>query len=152
MPTWPPTEPAVSRPLPGPMNLTGLDADRVQGVLKALRDEGLSLQTVNHHRTAIRAFSKWCWKSGRTRTDSLAGVTGFNAKEDRRHDRRTLGVDELRVLIEVAHCGPPWRKMTGPARSLCYRLAVGTGLRYSEIESITPESFRLVGDPRDRDG
>ena len=22
--------------------------------------------------------------------------TGFNAKEDRRHDRRTLGVDELR--------------------------------------------------------
>ena len=31
--------------------------------------------------------------------------------------------------------------MTGPARSLCYRLAVATGLRYSEIASITPESF-----------
>jgi len=131
----------------GTDRLTGLDADRVQGVLKALRDEGLSLQTVNHHRTAIRAFSKWCWKSGRTRTDSLAGVTGFNAKEDRRHDRRTLGVDELRSLIEVAHSGPPWRKMTGPARSLCYRLAVGTGLRYSEIESITPESFDWSGIP-----
>ena len=100
---------------------------------------------MNHHRTAIRAFSKWCWKSGRTRTDSLAGVTGFNAKEDRRHDRRTLGVDELRVLIEVAHSGPPWRKMTGPTRALCYRLAVGTGLRYSEIASIipSPENYLL---------
>ena len=31
--------------------------------------------------------------------------------------------------------------MTGPARALCYRLAVATGLRYSEIASILPESF-----------
>ena len=31
--------------------------------------------------------------------------------------------------------------MTGPARSLCYRLAAATGLRYSEIASIMPESF-----------
>ena len=31
--------------------------------------------------------------------------------------------------------------MPGPARSLCYRLAVATGLRYSEIASIWPESF-----------
>ena len=114
--------------------------------LKSLCNEGLSLQTVNHHRTAIRAFSKWCWKSGRTRTDCLAGVTGFNAKEDRRHDRRTLGVDELRVLIEAAHSGPPWRR-TGPTRALCYRLAVGTGLRYSEIESITRESFDWTATP-----
>ena len=127
--------------------LPGLTHDRVQEALKALRDEGLSLQTVNHHRTAIRAFSKWCWKSGRTRTDSLAGVTGFNAKEDRRHDRRTLGIDELRRLIEVAHTGPPWRKMVGPMRALCYRLAVATGLRYSEIESILPESFDWSSNP-----
>ncbi len=37
--------------------------------------------------------------------------------------------------------------MTGPARSLCYRLAVGTGLRYSEVASITPESFDWSGNP-----
>ena len=137
----------MSRPRPGSIDLIDLDPGRVQEALKALRDEGLSFETVNRHRTAIRAFSKWCWKSGRTRTDPLAGVTGFNPKEDRRHDRRTLGVDELRRLIEVAHTGPPWRKMTGPARSLCYRLAVGTGLRYSEIESIAPESFDWSGNP-----
>ncbi len=127
--------------------LADLDPGRVQEALKALRDEGLSLETVNRHRTAIRAFSKWCWKSGRTRTDTLVGVTGFNVREDRRHDRRTLGVDELRVLIEVTHSGPPWRKMAGPARALCYRLAVGTGLRYAEIESVTPESFDWKGNP-----
>jgi integrase len=70
---------------------------------------------------------------------------GFNAKEDRRHDRRTLPLDELRRLIEVAHAGTPYREMTGPARALCYRLAVASGLRYSEIGSITPGSFALDG-------
>ena len=106
-----------------------------------------SLATVNHYRTAIRAFSRWLWKDGRIGTDPLVGVAGFNAKEDRRHDRRTLSVDELRRLIEAAYSGPLWRKMTGPMRALCYRLAVGTGLRYSEIASITPESFDWTANP-----
>ena len=132
--------------------LADLDPGRVQEALKALRDEGLSLETVNRHRTAIRAFSKWCWKSGRTRTDTLVGVTGFNVKEDRRHDRRTLGVDELRVLIEVTHTGPPWRKMSGPARALCYRL--GRGDRTSLLGDRVHHSrvIRLEGEPRHRDG
>ena len=37
--------------------------------------------------------------------------------------------------------------MTGPARALCYRLAVGTGLRYAEIASISPESFDWTASP-----
>ena len=37
--------------------------------------------------------------------------------------------------------------MTGPARALCYRLAVATGLRFSEIGSITPESFDFGKEP-----
>ena len=69
------------------------------------------------------------------------GLTGYNAKEDRRHDRRTLSLDELTRLIEVAERGPDFQAMTGPARALCYRLAASTGLRYSEIASIRPASF-----------
>jgi integrase len=127
--------------------LPDLSGDRVQDALKALREEGLSLGTVNSHRTSIRSFSKWAWKSGRLSSDVLAGVSGYNAKEDRRHDRRTLAIDELRRLIEAAHVGPTWREMTGPARALCYRLAVTTGLRYGEIKSITPESFDWTAAP-----
>ena len=70
----------------------------------------------------------------------------MNVKEDRRHDRRTLAVDELRRLIDTAHRGPDYRKMTGPTRALCYRLAVATGLRFAEIASITADSFDLDGD------
>ncbi len=121
--------------------LGDLSASRVQGALAALRTEGLSLATVNHHRAAIRGFSRWLWKDGRLRDDPLIGVGGFNAKEDRRRDRRTIGLGKLRILIAKAHDGPAYRKMTGPARALCYRLAVSTGLRYAEIQSITPGSF-----------
>ena len=47
--------------------------------------------------------------------DPLAGWPGYNAKEDRRHDRRTLGVDELLRLIDAAHAeARSTVGMTGP--------------------------------------
>jgi len=121
--------------------LSDLSAERVQKALATLKLEGRSLATCNHHRAAVKAFSKWCFDSHRTREDALRGVTGFNAKEDRRHDRRTVSVDELRTLIEVAEIGPVVMQVPGAVRALCYRLAVSTGLRFSEIRSIEPESF-----------
>jgi integrase len=127
--------------------LADLTRDRVQGALAALKDGGLSLQSVNHHRACIRAFSRWAWRNGRTAADALAGLAGYNAATDRRHDRRTISIDELRRLVAAAHDGPTYQKMTGPARALCYRLAATTGLRYSEIASITPESLDLEADP-----
>ncbi len=130
-----------------PSRLADLTADRVQAALRSLVGEGLSLTSVNHYATAARMFSKWCWRSGRLAIDPLTGVTSYNAKEDRRHDRRTVSTEELQRLIEAAHNGPPWRTMTGPARALLYRLAVASGLRYGELQSIRPESFDWKAEP-----
>jgi integrase len=127
--------------------LVDLTGDRVQRALADLRDGGRSLATCNHHRAAIRGFSRWARRAGRTTEDTVDGVSGFNAREDRRHDRRTIGVDDLRRLIAVAHAGPSYQGMTGPSRALCYRLAVVTGLRFSEIKSIRPESFDFGKEP-----
>ena len=129
----------------GGARLADLSPARVQSALATLNDAGRSLATCNHHRSAVRGFSRWAWRDGRTTDDALAGVTGFNAKEDRRHDRRTLGLDDLRRLIDTAHNGPTYRRMSGSDRAMCYRLAAASGLRYSEIASITPESFALGG-------
>ncbi len=122
-------------------SLADLTSDRVQKAIAKLRDEGRSLATCNHHRAAIKAFSTWCHEYGRTREDVLRGVTGYNANEDRRHDRRTISVDELRKLIEATMRGEDFQGVSGSTRALVYRLAVGTGLRYSEIGGIHPESF-----------
>ena len=68
-------------------------------------------------------------------------MKGFNAKEDRRHDRRTISLDELQSLIAVAEQGPEVLGVAGPVLALWYRLAVATALRYSEIASIKSKSF-----------
>jgi integrase len=123
-----------------PAHLAQLTPEKVQAALKRFRAAGWSLGTCNHYIVAIKMFSKWCYDTYRTR-EPLRGVKSYNAQEDRRHDRRTLALDELRRLIDAARRGAPYRGMTGAARALCYRLAVATGLRFSEIASIRPESF-----------
>jgi integrase len=124
-----------------PARLSDLDRPKVQDAIAKLRDTGWSLQTCNHYRAAIRAFSRWCYNADRTRDDLLHGLKGFNAKEDPRHERRTVSLEELRRLIGTAERGPEVMRVHGPVRSLCYRLAVSTGLRFSELRSIEPESF-----------
>ncbi len=121
--------------------LLDISTERVQSAIATFRDSGRSAQTCNHYRACARAFGRWAWQTGRLQDNPLVGLTGYNAKEDRRHDRRTLSLDELTRLIQVTGGGPTFQGMTGPARALCYRLAASTGLRYSEIASITPASF-----------
>ena len=127
--------------------LADLTAENVQKALSRLIGEGRSLQTANHHRNAIKSFGKWLYETHRVREIILRGVAGYNVKEDPRHERRTVSVDELRRLIDAAEKGKPFKSMTGPMRSLCYRLAVASGLRYSEIGSIKAESFDWDSSP-----
>jgi hypothetical protein len=84
---------------------------------------------------------EWCSETHRFRQNPLRGVEKFDAKEDRRHDRRTISVAELRRLIEVAQGRGHGGLMTGPMRTLCSGLASAIGLQFSEIKSITPGSF-----------
>ena len=121
--------------------VSDLSTEKVQNALARIRGEGRSLQTCNHHRNAIKSFVKWLYETHRIRENILRGVAGYNVKEDPRHERRTVCLEELRKLIEVSEAGEPFKSMTGPMRSLCYRLAVASGLRYAEIGSIVPESF-----------
>jgi integrase len=130
-----------------PARLSDLDQERVQAALSRLKAAGKSLGTIGGYRIAIRSFSKWLWNAKRTREDLLHGVKGYNVKEDPRHERRTIALAELRRLIGVTHEGGTHHGMTGPARALCYRLAVASGLRYSEIGSITPSSFHWDARP-----
>jgi integrase len=124
-----------------PARFSDLTRPKIQEAIAKLRDSGWSLQTCNHYRASVKAFSKWCYATNRTKEDKLYGVKGYNAKEDPRHDRRTISLDELILLIGTAARGPTVMGVSGLARSLCYRLAATTGLRYSEISSIFPGSF-----------
>ena len=68
-------------------------------------------------------------------------LTGLTVRTNRRHDRRALEPDEVRRLLEATISAPERFGMTGCQSAMLYRLAVETGLRTSELQSLTVTSF-----------
>ena len=125
-----------------------LTASAVQQALKAIRDEGRSLGTVNHYLRSVKTFSRWLARDKRTRDDALVVLETHNADTDPRHVRRELSPEELTWLVTVTENRTrAEHKMPGPDRAMVYRLALGTGFRAKELRSLTPAAFDLDGAP-----
>ncbi|MEK6676423.1 MAG: hypothetical protein AABZ47_12315 [Planctomycetota bacterium] len=104
---------------------------------------------------AVKQFFQWMVRDGRAPENPLAHLKGWNVRTDRRHDRRAMDADEVRVLIDVTRKGrevhgmriPVERfGMTGVDRAMLYTLAVETGLRASELRTLTWADLVLGGD------
>lgn len=106
---------------------------------------GMSVQTSNFHAAACKQFLRWAVEDGRVAANPLAHLRALNVRTDRRHDRRALTVDELRWLLAQTHAGPVRQHIHGEVRAMLYRVAAETGLRASELRSLTRASFRLDG-------
>src|SRR5512135_181628 len=126
--------------------ISDLAPSKVQAALKAIRESGVSLRSVHHYTRAVKGFSRWLWRDGRAREDTLVHLTSPNPDPDRRHIRRALSGDELTRLIQAAEAGPVVLKMNGRDRAALYRVAALTGFRANELRSLTPESFDLDGE------
>ncbi len=119
-----------------------ISASRVQEYLAELK-KSRSQQTVNHYLTAVKQFTRWMVRDHRIGEDRLVHLQGGNVKLDQRHPRRELTSDELAKLFEATRNGPARKPLTGEQRFLLYAMAVGTGLRASELASLTPGHFDL---------
>jgi integrase len=136
--------------------LTGPDCCRGNGkarrfsreVALALQDRlcrGSSIGTVNNYLTAIKSFTRWLVRDRRAASDPLVCLSRMNVDTDRRVIRRALEPAVLARLIEAARTGRPYRGLSGTDRAALYLLASRTGLRASELASLTPASFDLAG-------
>ncbi len=124
--------------------ISDLSLSRTMEAIQSLREEGFNQQTVNHYIRAIKGFSRWLWKDGRTREHALAHLATKNPEADRRRVRRPLTPEECVKLVEATMAGPVVLGMTGPNRVMLYAIAAGTGLRRNELRTLTPERFDLV--------
>jgi integrase len=124
-----------------------ISASRVQSFLSQLKDSGLAQQTVNHYLRAIKQFSRWLVRDQRSADDRLAYLIGGNVKTDLRIERRELTSEEIEWLLDQTYAGPSRMGLTGHQRFLLYAAAIGTGLRASELASLTPLHFELTTDP-----
>ncbi len=107
---------------------------------------GLGAYAFNGYVTALNGFGRWMVREGRVSENLMVGLRKLNPRTDQRHQRRALTVDELRWLLETTRRGPERKGMSGIERALLYRVAVETGLRASELRSLTRASFKLDGE------
>jgi len=119
---------------------------------------GISAQTFNFHQAAVKQFCRWMVKERRALENPVSHLDGLNVRTDRRVERRALTGDELRALLDMTANGPfvqvdgkvqrvPTERngMAPEDRVILYRVAVETGLRSSELRSLTRASFDLGG-------
>ena len=110
--------------------------------------KGTGLATTNGYLVAIKSFCIWLVKDRRTAENRLAHLSRLNAKTDVRRERRALSLTELQAVIQAAERSKKtFRGLTGPDRALLYQTATYTGLRASELESLSRSSFKLDGNP-----
>jgi integrase len=131
----------------GAKRISDLSLSKALDAVQALRDEGLSTETINHHVRAVKAFSRWLRKDKRSREHHLADLATSSPEGDRRYVRRQLTPEEAARLIQAAEAGPIVLGMTGADRAALYAVALATGLRARELRTLTPERFALDADP-----
>jgi integrase len=106
--------------------------------------KSISIATRNGYLTALKGFCRWLVNDGRTGHDPIVHVARLNPKPDIRRERRALLPDEFACLLHTTRpSANEFRGLTGEDRYMLYATAVGTGLRASELASLTPALFDL---------
>ena len=107
------------------------------------RDGGVGAQTSNHFTVSVKAFGNFLVKTDRAAANPLRHLAKVRVDADVRHARRALSPDEFDRLLAAARAGGVFRRLAGGDRAALYVTAGMTGLRASELASLTPDSFAL---------
>lgn len=124
-----------------------ITADGVTRFAGKLRRRGLSSRTVHAYLTAIKGFTKWLANNDKLTRDPLTSIQKPNWKSDRCRERRMLLVDEFHWLRKTTLQGSERCEMTPRERVLLYSVAIQTGLRSSELRSLTNGKLYLDREP-----
>ena len=127
---------------------TDIQASGIGTYLAGLRGEnGIAARTFNRQLQACKSFSSWMVKERRASENPLHHLSGLNIRTDQRRIRRALSTADMQKLLDAARTGPERYGIDGPQRALIYELAATTGLRVSELASLTVGSFSLGESP-----
>lgn len=109
----------------------------------AVRDAlpGFGAGTANNYLAACKQFTRAMVADRRMAADPLSHLKRREGRADVRRRRRALPPGDFARLCEAAGQGPPAAGLSGPQRLVLYVAAANTGLRASELASLTPASF-----------
>lgn len=128
--------------------LAELSVEQVQSGLTALQEqEKFGPRTYNHYVQAIVSYGHWLVEASRLAAHPLLSLKRQNVELDIRRKRRALSDEEIVKLLDSARqSGKRLQGYSGEERARLYLFSCLTGLRKSEIASLSPKSFRLAGD------
>ena len=120
-----------------------LAAEPLQHYLAERRrnDKRFGITTSNHYLKHAKAFANWLCREGQLERNPIAYLRPLNAATDVRLVRRALDNAELTRLLDITSRESTRWGMAGVERRLLYWLVVETGLRSSEVRSLTPSSL-----------
>lgn len=129
--------------------LGDIKAEAVECYLAELREhEGFGHRTYNHYVQAFEQFCTWLVASRRLSTNPVPRLQRMNCEIDVRRKRRALSPGEFAKLVESARSSTELIQcFDGETRARIYVLSYMTGLRRSELASLTPSNFQLDGAP-----
>ena len=152
--------------------LADLSRESAERYFAYTKKSGASARTRNLDRSALVAFCNWCIETNRLAANPFAGIKKANEEADRRLIRRPLTVDEIKRLLDAARRRPLIETMTirtgknkgqlkakvrpkvraekerlGFERALLYACLIYTGLRKSELASLTIGQVVLDAEP-----
>ncbi len=125
--------------------VSDITSDGVNQYAGLLKDQGRSTRTVQAYLTAIKGFTKWLATHHKLPRDPLASVKRPNPKADRRRERRMLLPEEWQWIRSTLAEGGERYEMPAGERMLLYAVAIQTGLRSSELRSLTRGRLFLDG-------
>ena len=121
--------------------VSDIHAGKVETFLKRRREAGAGYRRSNNLLMGIKMFTAWLLREHVTTENVLVHMRFLNVKQDRRHVRRVLEVEDLRRLLAVTAAAKERWGLAGYERSLLYRLAAETGLRANELRTLTVGAF-----------
>ena len=124
-------------------------ADRRTDTLDAKGNpvRGMGIKTSNYYLRDLKSFCRWMMHERRATSSPVEYLDAMNARADIRVQRRALSAVDMRSLLDAARAGPERYGISGIDRALLYELAASTGLRVSELASLTAGSFSLGESP-----
>lgn len=129
-------------------DLNAMGVLRFLAELRASKPSGqraVGKATSNYYLRAAKQFTRWLVRERMIAFDPLAGLSAINARAERRQ-RQALRADQFQAMLTAAHSGPERFGVSGADRAALYQVAVETGLRASELRSLTRASFDLASD------
>lgn len=127
--------------------LGDISADGITRYAETLKkDSDQANRTIGSMITAVRTFCRWCVRNGHLAADPTATVDKPSVKVDRRIERRMVLPEEWSWLKLALKTDSIKNGQDSTERLLMYRLAIESGLRSSELRSLTRGALSLSGD------